>query len=385
MPLWLKTQVGHPTFNYGLAQLSAVYSGIGQARKFSAALRSSNRYYLNLNDTTQHGQIFSVAKFETKNGAPNFSDTVLCFVNLDRNANPQTVGANKFNVNIDTDTNGVNDFGIKPARRYNVKNIAAYLGTDPTRRDTFLIPGGILGSDLLGQGFFVALNRVPTTDAAWSTAPYEAQYLKLYDVTPPPSTGVPSTPKAYVIGTQVTFSWTGTTDSEGGISGYHVIISTGPNGTGAVLLDGIVSGINKTVTAAFDQTLFASVRAVNNAGIESTAASNSAAGTLVLDPAADRDGDGARNDAEDIAQTNPLDANSVFRIVSAMRPAANQVQLTWSSVPGAQYEVLATTNLLLPFTNISGPTPIPAAGTSTTWADSSAGTAPKFYKVRVVP
>ncbi len=384
MPLWLKTQVGHATFNYGLAQLSAVYSGIGQARKFSAALRSSNRYYLNLNDTTQHGQIFSVAKFETKNGAPNFSDTVLCFVNLDRNANPQTAGANKFNVNIDTDANGVNDFGIKPARRYNVKNIAAYLGTDPTRRDAFLIPGGILGSDLLGQGFFVALNRVPTTDAAWATAPYEAQYLKLYDVTPPPATGLPSSPKAYAIGTQVTFSWTGATDSEGGISGYHVVISTGANGTGTVIFDGTVNGTNKTVTGAFNQTLFASVKSVNNVGIESTA-SNSAAGTLVLDPAADRDGDGARNEAEDIAQTNPLDANSVFRIVNATRPAANQVRLIWSSVPGVKYEVLATPDLATPFTLASGPTAITASGATALWLDTSAGAPPRFYKVRIVP
>jgi len=73
MPLWLKTQVGDPSYNYGLAQLSAVYAGIGQARRFSAALRSSNRYFLNLNDNTQHAQIFSVAKFEVKNGG-----TLLC-------------------------------------------------------------------------------------------------------------------------------------------------------------------------------------------------------------------------------------------------------------------------------------------------------------------
>ena len=380
MPLWLKTQIGHATFNYGLAQMSAVYSGIGQARKFSAALRSSNRYYLNLNDTTQHGQIFSVAKYETKNAAPNSSDTVLCFVNLDRNANPQTVGANKFNVNIDTDADGVNDFGIKPARRYNVKNIAAYLGTDPTRRDAFLIPGGIFGSDLLAQGFFVALNRVPTTDAAWATAPYEAQYLKLYDVTPPPATGVPSTPKAYAIGAQVTFSWAGPVDSEGGISGYHVTIYL--PGPGAVLFDGMVSGTSKTLTAAFGQTLYCSVRAVNNVGIEGPA-SSSVSGTLVLDPAADRDGDGASNEAEDIAQTNPLDPTSVFRILSIIRPTTTSTQLIWSSIPGVQYEILATTNLAVAFAQISGPTAIPAVGAATSWSDTPSGPAPKFYKVRI--
>ena len=393
MPLWLKTQPGHATFNYGLAQLSAVYSGIGQARKFSAALRSSNRFYLNLNDTTPHGQIFSVAKFETGNAAPNFSDTVLCFVNLDRSASPQTIGTNKFNVNIDADANGVNDFGLKPARRYNVKNIAAYLGTDPTRRDVFLISGGILGSDLLAQGVgigtgasdFAALNRVPTTDGAWANAPYEAQYLKLYDVTPPPATGIPSTPKPYAIGTQVTFSWTGATDSEGGISGYRVVISTGPSGAGTVLFDGIVSGTSKTVTAIFGQTLHSSVKAVNKAGVESITASNSVGGTLALDPAADQDGDGVRNEAEDFARTNPLDANSVFVIVRITRPGANSAQLTWSSVPGVQYEILATSNLALAFANISGPTPIPAAGSTTIWTDNAAGAAPKFYKVRVLP
>ena len=385
MPLWLKTQVGHATYNYGIAQLSAVYSGIGQARKFSAALRSSNRYFLNLNDNTQHSQIFSAAKCEAKNGAPNFSDTVFCFVNLDRNANPQTVGANKFNVNIDTDANGVNDFGIKFARRYNVKNIAAYLGTDPARRNAFLIPGDILGSDLLAQGLFVAMNRVPTTAAAWATAPYEAQYLKLYDVTPPPASGLPTTLKPYVIGSQVTFTWNPVTDSEGGIAGHHVVISTGPGGTGTIVFDGIVNGTGKTATAAFNQTLYCSVRAVNNAGIESNSASNSSAGTIAFDPAADRDGDGTRNDAEDLARTNPLDPNSVFRILSAIRPTATSVSLTWFSVSGVQYEVLATTGLLLPFTKISGPTPIPAAGSTTTMLDTAAGAPPLFYKVSGVP
>ena len=385
MPLWLKTTPGDATYNYGLAQLAAGYSGIGQARKGSAALRSSNRYYLNLNDTTQHGQIFSVAKYEAQNGAPNFSDTVFCFVNLDRNATPATVGANKFNVNIDTDADGVNDFGIKPARTYNVKNLAAYTGTDANRRNVFLIPGGILGSDLLAQGMYVALNKVPVTDAAWATAPYEAQYLKLYDVTPPPSAGVPGTPKPYAIGTQVTFSWTVASDPEGGISGYHVVISTLPNGAGMVLFDGTAAGGSKTVTAAFGQTLYALVRAINNAGIESATASSSAGGTIALDPAGDQDGDGQRNDSEDFAGTSPLDGASLFKIVQAARLSASSVQLTWSSVPGKQYEVLATGSLAQTFLNISGATPIPAAGATTTYTDGSATGGTKFYKVRVLP
>ena len=33
--------------SYGLQQLYPVYAAMGQARQFSSALRSSNRYYLN--------------------------------------------------------------------------------------------------------------------------------------------------------------------------------------------------------------------------------------------------------------------------------------------------------------------------------------------------
>ncbi len=385
MPLWLKTQVGHATYNYGLAQLAPVFSGVAQARQASAALRSSNRYYLNLTDTTPHGQMFSIAKFENRNGAPNFSDVVFAFVNIARNANPETTGGVQFNLNADVDANSVNDFGIKPARTYNVKNLAAYLGADSTRRDTFLIPGGKTGAQLLSEGLYVKMNRVPTTDTAWATAPYEAQYLKLYDVTPPPNGGAPGTPKPYVIGVAVTFSWTAASDPEGGISGYHVVISTLPNGAGTVLFDGNVTGASKTVTAAFGQTLYATVKAVNNAGIESTAASSSAGGSIALDPAGDQDGDGQRNDSEDLAGTSPLDSASLFKIVQTMRLSASSVQLTWSSVPGKQYEVLATNNLALAFVNISGVTPLPAAGATTTYTDTGATGAAKFYKVRVVP
>jgi hypothetical protein len=41
------------------------------------------------------------------------------------------------------------------------------------------------GSELQNTGFGVVLNRVPTSDPAWDSAPYEAQYLKLIDVTDP--------------------------------------------------------------------------------------------------------------------------------------------------------------------------------------------------------
>ena len=83
------------------------------------------------------------------------------------------------------------------------------------------------------------------------------------------------------------------------------------------------------------------------------------------------------------AQTNALDPVSVFLVVTVTHPGASCVQLTWSSVPGVQYEILATTNLAVAFSSSSAA--IPAAGATTTWLDNPSGPAPKFYKVRVVP
>ena len=88
-----------------------------------------------------------------------------------------------FNINITQ--NGANLFGIKPGRIYNVKNIAAYTGVDPNRRNYWLWnggAGGVAGSNVLANGVSVALNPVPTTNGGWTSAPFEAQYLKLYDV-----------------------------------------------------------------------------------------------------------------------------------------------------------------------------------------------------------
>src|ERR1043165_5223037 len=89
MPLWGNT-------DYGLDQLYSVYAGIGQARAASPALRSSNRYFLNQTSGAVQESIFSVAKYETANAAPNQSDVVFGFVNLDRNNNQ----SGTFNVNI---------------------------------------------------------------------------------------------------------------------------------------------------------------------------------------------------------------------------------------------------------------------------------------------
>jgi len=384
MPLWLKTTPGDPSYSYGLSQLSKVYEGIGQARKFSPALRLPNRYCLNLKDNSPNGQIFSVAKYETRNAAPNLSDVVLAFVNLDRNATPATLGTNKFNVNIDTDANGVNDFGIKSGRQYNVRNIAAYLGTDSNRRNIFLIPGDISGGDLLSQGLYVSLNRVPLADGDWATAPYEAQYLKLYDVTPPPALGAPSPNLAMfgtVVGNQVTFTWAAASDPDGGISGFHVQIGT--TSGGAELLDTQTSGTSQSVTVAYGTTLYARVQQMNNAGISGHYSSASAA-VIALDPVADSDGDGQSNAAEQIAGTNPLSSSSVLKATSTS-VSGNDVNVTVATVSGRTYQFKSSTTLAAQSWSVIG-APVTASGPATVFTHANgAGDPKRFYRVRVVP
>jgi hypothetical protein len=180
MPLWnnLKANREHA------ANLHALYGDVGSARGSSKALRSDNYYYLNLQDNTPHGQIFSVAKFEQRNGDPAHFDVVFCFINLQPDLTVATPPGNHFNLNIDADGDGANDFGIKADSLYNVKNIAAYTRNDANRNNVFLWQTPQRGKDLLTNGLAVIMNPVPSKGVSWGAAPYEAQYLKVFDVTP---------------------------------------------------------------------------------------------------------------------------------------------------------------------------------------------------------
>ena len=358
---------GNRTF--ALDQIQPIYAGINTARQTSRALRSSNRYFLNQTSGGVHASLYAVAKYETANGAPNFNDVVFAFVNLDRNNNQSGV----FNVNI---TQGPgNLFGIKPGRLYNVKNPAASTGADPNRRNLWQWPGGSWGSNVLANGIFVGANKVPITDAGWTNAPFEAQYLKLYDITPPPTPAVPVA-SAFVVGTNVTFTWNAVSDSEGGISGYHVIIGTTPGGSN--VFNGTVTTTNRTATGSYGQTLYARVAALNNASIESSFSPVSS-GTILLDPNADSDGDGMINSAELIAGTNPLDANSVLRILS-LTPGR---LLTWSSVSGQTYQVFATPSLLSNLSPISST--LTATAATSIYLDMIVTNTTQFYRVKAAP
>jgi len=356
----------------GVDFLWPVYAAINQARGLSAALRSSNRYFLNQTGSgSPQPSIFSVAKYEQANSSPNYHDVVFAFVNLDRDHQQQG------NFDVTISQNGGNLFGIKSGRTYNVRNIAAYTGSDPNRRTYWLWPnGGTAGSNLLANGVFVSMNPVPGSDAGWATAPFEAQYLKLYDVTPPAVPAAPATPKPYVIGTTATFSWPALVDPEGGIAGYHLLVGTSPGASN--VLNATISGTSATATNSIGTALYAQVSALNNAGIEGPF-SPSSAGVLPLDPDGDFDHDGMTNVAEDIAGTDPLDAASVLRILIL----ADNNLLTWSSVSGKIYHVWATADLATNFVPISQV--ITAAGPTATFLDIAATNASKFYRINVLP
>jgi hypothetical protein len=327
--------------NYGLDQLWPVYAAINQARAFSPALRSSNRYYLNQTGAggTQPN-IFSVAKYEQACGSPNFYDVVFAFATLDRNNSQQ----GNFNVNITQ--NSSNLFGIQSGRTYNVRNIAAYTAIDPNRRTYWLIPGGVPGANLLNNGLFVALNPVPTSNAAWSTNPFEAQYLKLYDVTPPPTPSTPTNAKPYVLMTYVTFTWPAVVDPIGGISGYHVLVGTSPGGSN--VFNGVVSGPSLAVTNSFGAVLYAQVSAINNAGFEG-AMSPASSGTLLLDASSVVLGVNATSGGLNLSWPSIL-SNS-----ATLYSASNLVApVAWEVVPGNPVSTNIQGTISLPATNGAG-------------------------------
>jgi hypothetical protein len=247
--------------------------------------------------------------------------------------------------------NGTNLFGIKPGRSYNVKNIAAYVGSNSNRRDDWLWgTNGIAGSALLANGVSVSLNPVPVNNEGWTNAPFEAQYLKLYDVTPPPALAAPTTTAFYVVGDNVAFNWLPLADPDGGISGYHLIVGTSP-GTSDVF-NGVVRGNTLTVTNVYGSTLYAEVSAINNAGIQGPF-SGSSSGVILVDP--------------DWIPVLSINRKSVLK---------------WTSVYGKTYQIWSTTNLGIPFTPLGGT--ITASG-STIQNTNNLPDPIRFYRVQVFP
>jgi hypothetical protein len=60
----------------------------------------------------------------------------------------------------------------------------------------------------------------------------------------------------------------------------------------------------------------------------------------------------------------------------------NHQQVVWQSAPGVNYAVLATTNLLQPFQNISGA--VPSSGATSFYTDTNPASQ-KFYEIMITP
>ena len=299
-PIWDDT-------NFANAQLHPAYSAIGRARAQSPALSAATEYYLE-----GDSRIHSIAKFTDEGAPPSAQDVVLCFANLDRNATPSS------NYLIPSGLAPL--IGLKDSRYYNVKNLAAF---DPAKRDDFLWSNnGFTGAQLKSTGFTVSLNRVPTSDAAWATAPFEAQYLKLLDVTPPPAPGKPSSPFPYALGNTADFTW----DT--------------PNFTADDVIANFTLSGN---TGNFGDFVTATVNATSIAGITGPASPPSDP-TLLLDPNTDDDGDGQSNLEEDTAGTSPLDSSS--RFAASVQLAGNTLTLQYPVAPERTYTYQTSPDLL---------------------------------------
>lgn len=369
--------------DFGNDQLYAVYAGMGAARQFSPSLRSSNRWFLD--GDGDNGSIHAVAKYQTPNAPPGGSDVVLAFANLDRNQTQSD--------NFKLPPALYDLLGLQDDRTYNVKNIAAYTGQDPARRDTWLWNGaaGFTGEDLKTQGFFVELNPVPTAaddpgtpenEAAqgWADAPFEAQYLKVYDVTAPaamPGRPEGETPFGYAIGDTAWFDWPEVAADAGGVTPHYAV---------EVFVNGVSTGTVITpesdyaVSATVGDEVSVRVSAVNpeqpaHAGPVSPQSDS----IQLLDPDGDEDDDGHRNDDEAAAGTNPLDGDSVFRLVTATPQANGDREITWTTVSGKTYDVQATGDLAADDWSI-----IATELTTGTFTDDSPET-PRFYRIVVRP
>jgi len=341
------------------------------AREFSPALRSSNRWFLNpIGTTTADAEIFAVAKYESSGASPATSDVVLAFQNLDRN----TTQANTFGI----PTVLADNMGLKSGRRYNAKNIAAYLGPNneyPGRRDSFLWgANGFTRDNLITNGLYVSLNPVPATTAAWSSAPFEAQFLKVYDVTPLSAPASSPLVASYALDGSVRFSWSAVTDAEGLVPRYLLTV-TRSNGqvtthettATSLTITGIPSGVTATAT----------VRTLNPNDVSIASSATSSSGqTLSITSAGDDDADGMNNAAEIVAGTDPLNASSIFK-VNTIAVQGGNVTLTWQAVAGRSYKVESSTTL-------SGAWTTKATGLQVgTFSESKPADAKLFYRVVV--
>ncbi|MGJ8650369.1 MAG: hypothetical protein ACSHX4_08410 [Opitutaceae bacterium] len=373
MPIWNDS-------NFGNDQLYPVYAGIQNARKNSPALTSSNRWFLDSDNNNT--KIFAAAKYETAYASPATSDVVLGFVNVDRN--------NTHNDTFTIPSTLATLLGLQDGRTYNVKNIAAYTEQQANRRDLWLWGSGITGANLKSTGAFsVNLYKVPTANSTWIAEPYEAQYLKVYDVTPPPAPTQPanSTGQSYVFSDEVTFNWSASPSNtaDDNIASYKIVIKQVSDD--AIVFQGNVGDVNTyEYTGSHGDDLYAIVIPVSVANIEGSSSAASSSVELI-DPAGDEDSDGMDNASEVIAGTDPFNSGSLLKIIEAAPNNSNFFTISWPSVLNITYGIQSKEELSAMIWDTEE-TGLVGTGNQMYWSDPEAMDSEtlltKFYRVIVV-
>lgn len=207
------------------------------------------------------------------------------------------------------------------------------------------------------------------------------------DTTPPSATAavvtVTRSPYGnYVVGTSLTATWSGFSDTGSGVDRYYLAFSNGQgttNGRSVASSGASIDGATPDAT----NTLFVWARDV--AGLMGPAAS---ASVLVLSADGDSDGDTLSNAQEDLAATDARDAQSVLRLQSVMPDATTNsgCVLRWKAASNRVYSLTFRPGIgpldeewsvLDDFTNQPG-----VAGFMT-YTDRTASATARFYRVSV--
>jgi hypothetical protein len=193
----------------------------------------------------------------------------------------------------------------------------------------------------------VSLNPVPNNNDLWTgenstpIAPYEAQFLKVYDVTPPagavsvsPSTGLTYNATPELVMTVDTSGY----DAHDNVVAYEIVVSDANSSwTDTATVSGTGAFTWPVNTEAYGRTVTVTVTPVSVAGVLS-AQSTQSGPILVLDPSGDEDSNGMSNYQEFVAGTDPTNPLSVLRAENIALSGANS-QVSFTGVAGRRYRL----------------------------------------------
>lgn len=163
-----------------------------------------------------------------------------------------------------------------------------------------------------------------------------------------------------------------------------------PDGVQSVVLE--ISGVNDSGNEIFlVQDILVSLGPLDSDGDGMTDEYEDANGLNKLDPddqLLDLDGDGRSNLDEFAAGTSANDPNSRLQVTDySLNKATGNFSITWMSVPGKNYRIQVSPDLVTPFADLTPANIAAAAGATTTASGTVPGPIPNtgFLRIRVAP